>query len=256
MDTIPIEITSIIINYNPDMTLIASMVCTYWHHIIHNKCVKLTDNFAINTKFDFSKTIFETNSYVLSKYYKKNETHITMRTINIYNVSDHNCLKIMTYIMSNNIISTNKDQIIIISKKLCETNNIVIKKFLSRSLIRSDALDILLKICLENGSYDVANYLIVTGATCTEWISSVIKCNYHTPHCREFIKPLQYLTFMRAINLPLFHSKMLCHSDKYLCRILASRAKKYRNALPYGIFDMYMCNKFPACSWTNDSASG
>ncbi len=226
MDTLPTEITDTIINYiDPDVTLIASMVCVHWHRFIHNKCAKLTNNFT---------NILETNSYALYAYYTKNGIHHTIMTINLSHISGHNCLKIITYLMSCHTRSIDITKFAIISRKLCETNNTAIKKFLNKPSLKSrlfvpGVLDSLLFRCLNYGSYDVADYFIMAGASPNEWVSYITKCNIYTPHCREFIKPLQYLIDSHAINLPIFYKQMTAHSDKYLCLTLASYARKYFN---------------------------
>jgi hypothetical protein len=219
LNNLPIEIINVIINFiNLNDSFIASLVCKGWLNMIQNR--NITD-----------KIILYNDSFYISHNINKINETILYQIIN--NIITPNCLNIIAYnIINSNIFFLGKSVVqyfkLALIKQFCIINSTNIHKYSDLIFISQINAKIIinkmLKWCLLNDSYDVANFVLGFGPKVNRWAMYIIK---HFVCINDNIKKsLDYLIKNNSINLPEFYREMLLLKQKsQLCHDIGKYVK-------------------------------
>lgn len=197
------EIFELVVKYtNSNDTINMSMVCSSWR-------IMMINMFDTNTHYKTFE-IIKNDSFALSQYLLKFDADKTLKMIDISSINNNNCLNCVTYNMA---VIKDCDLVAILQELLtqyCILDNasklLYIDLLLHDLLLCSNqkhVLDNMLNICLHNGSYQVATYLSLKGATCSKWLSTIPYECVNKESCNKIIIVLEYLLNIHFIDLPM-----------------------------------------------------
>lgn len=222
MEVLPYEIVNVIINFiNPNLTFLSSLVCKNWRHLLDNRYSKKTKKLVLFNDSYYMATIdiSLTVTRKLSRYIDK--------------ITTHNCLNMLAYNISNKNIYFESKYLaqffkISLIKQFCATNNINIIQCTSLIFVNELSPKIIvnrmLKWCLINESYEIADFILCFGPIIYRWVMHILK--YNICINSNIKKALDYLIKNKVMNLPEFYREMLLlKSSSVLCRDIVKYIK-------------------------------
>lgn len=210
---LPAELFEIIVEHtNPDNTINLSMVCTHWTNIMENMFEKSPHYYNFDT--------IQNDSFGLKMYLLKYDKIKTLNVIRINEIYGNNCLNCITYNMCivDNLVS------FVVFKELltsyCILNNMTkplyikhLIESLSETYNKTDILNDMLDICLCVESFNVADYLLLLGASSNKWMNNIpMYCSTKNDYLK-ITNSLKYLIDCQSICLPLFLKHINENSD-------------------------------------------
>jgi hypothetical protein len=218
-----------IVNFiDPNDTINISMVCSKWKSMLENMFVK-------NIYYSNFKNV-QNDSFALNLYLSKFDVKKTLNMIHlpdIYSIHTLNCITYHMHIINKFSCNYVLRELLI---QYCILDNMLKPDYI-KSLIYSlcevhnsmDLLNDMLDICLCTESFKVANYLLLFGASCERWLTSIPRdCNNKNEYLK-IINSLKYLLSNHAICLPYFYYWIVATNEFPYKNDILNFMKEYMN---------------------------